>query len=821
LTVSAKVGSASTLPVTLTNTGTTPIRVNQAVLTGAGFSMKGLTIPLSLGSGQSATFTMKFAASQVGGVDGNVMFMTDAMHRPAMLPLHGSGSSLAPDVTSIVVTPAVATPAPSAKVQFTAAIQGTTTNNAVTWTASIGSISAAGVFTAPATGGTGKVIATSVADPTKSATATVNVAAPPTQSEGSGVTLVTVSPSPASSITSGTLSFKASVQGTASNKAVTWKASLGSITGTGAYTAPAKAGTDTVTATSVADDTKSGSASVKITTASPTPTVNSIAVSPTTASVSAGGSHQFKATVQGTATDKSVTWTAALGAVNSSGAYTAPAKAGTDTVTATSNADSSKTASASVAVTAAPPAPNPPGPSSVLSCNGANCPAFPGAEGGGAAAAGGRGGVVIEVTNLNDSGNGSLRACVEASGPRTCVFRVGGNIVNRSRLQVSNPYLTIAGQTAPGGGITIGGSDMKGEALFINTHDVIVRYLTCNGYNPNTPTGPDTGTVCFEATSGAHDVIWDHVSLRWWGNKGFISYSNDTSNVKNVIRNLSLQWALVYEPNLTHPVGPGTDAAAWPAEAVNQDFHHMLFANVGHRIPEVATPHIRFVSNIIYNFNYFASQPDGGVSMDFIDNKYVAGNMNVGNSNPHPVNVNSSLGTNCLNNCDLNGVAPSIYMSGNVGPQGTDFELSCETTSEGGPEGACPIRGSWRRSNPLPTEAFPITANSASSLDSVLLPTVGNSQMLECGGGWQLRRDAQDARIVSQYKVGGSGGLFTGQFNQPSLAVGSSTACIESLHDGLPDQWKTAKGLSTSDQNLYKAKAPNGYTWLENYLNGQ
>jgi len=92
---------------------------------------------------------------------------------------------------------------------------------------------------------------------------------------------------------------------------------------------------------------------------------------------------------------------------------------------------------------------------------------------------------------------------------------------------------------------------MQGEALFINTHDVIVRYITCNGFNPNTPTGPDTGTVCFEATSGAHDVIWDHVSLRWWGNKGFISYSNDTSNVNNVIHNLSLQWALVYEPNLT------------------------------------------------------------------------------------------------------------------------------------------------------------------------------------------------------------------------------------------------------------------------------
>ena len=822
LTVSAKVGTSSALPVTLTNTGTTPVSVSQAVLTGTGFSMTGLTMPVSLAAGKSTSFSVKFLASKTGNVDGSVSFMTDAAHRAVMLPLHGAASSTTPDVSSITISPAVASPAPSAKVQFTAAIQGSTTNESVTWAATIGSITTAGVFTAPATGGSGKITATSVADPTKSATATVTVAAASNQPSGSGVTSVTVSPATASSVTSGTLSFTASVQGSASNKSVTWKALLGTITSTGAYKAPAKAGVDTVTATSVADPSKSDTSSVTVTTSAATPTVNSITVSPGSTSVATGGKFQFTAVVQGTVTDKSVTWKATLGTITSSGAYTAPAKAGTDTVTATSNAETSKSASASVAVTAAAPnPPNPPSTSSSESCSGSNCAAFPGAEGGGAAAVGGRGGVVIEVTNLNDSGNGSLRACVEASGPRTCVFRVGGNIVNHSRLQVSNPYLTIAGQTAPGGGITIGGASMQGEALFINTHDVIVRYITCNGFNPNTPTGPDTGTVCFEATSGAHDVIWDHVSLRWWGNKGFISYSNDTSNVNNVIHNLSLQWALVYEPNLTHPVGPGTDAAAFPAEAVNQDFHHMLFANVGHRIPEVATPQIRFVSNVVYNFNYFASEPDGGVSMDFIDNKYVAGNMNVGNSNPHPVNVNSSLGTNCLAHCDLNGVAPSIHMSGNVGPQGTDYELSCETTSEGGGEGACPIRGSWQRSSPLPKETFPITADAASSLDSVLLPTVGNSQMLDCDGGWTSRRDSQDARIINQYKTLGSGGLFTGQFTQSALASGSSTSCIESLHDGLPDQWKTAKGLSTSDPNLYKAKAPNGYTWLENYLNGQ
>jgi len=108
----------------------------------------------------------------------------------------------------------------------------------------------------------------------------------------------------------------------------------------------------------------------------------------------------------------------------------------------------------------------------------ASIPAFPGAEGFGANTPGGRGGQVIKVTNLNDSGAGSLRACATASGSRICVFTVGGTIVLNSTIEVINPYLTVAGQTAPGGGITIKSIDDQTEAAFkIKTHDVIVRYM--------------------------------------------------------------------------------------------------------------------------------------------------------------------------------------------------------------------------------------------------------------------------------------------------------------------------------------------------------
>ena len=871
LSVSTKVGSSNTVPVSVINTGTSPVTVSQVVVSGKGFALSGATTPMTLATNKSASFNIVFAPTDTGSVSGTVNIVTDAGHRPTSLPLNGAGSTTTPMVSTVQVSPEVSTPAPGGTIKFAALLQGATSNQAVTWSTTIGTITQAGVFTAPMAGGVGRVTAQSVADPTFSASATVAVAgtnvgttSPLSGTSSSGaVTAVVITPSSAASVTSGTLPFQAAVQGTTTNTNVTWKALLGTISSAGQYTAPAKAGTDTVTATSVADPTKSAVATVKVTATAASATVTSVAVSPATASVNTSGKVQFSATVQGSASNKAVNWTAALGTITSSGAYTAPAKAETDTITATSQADSSMSATAKVAVSAAstPSTPSTPSSSSSATCSGSGCPAFPTAQGGGAASVGGRGGAVIEVTNNNDSGTGSLRACVMATGPRTCVFRVAGIFpITSADLRFTSPYLTVAGQTAPGE-VILGGPNTNGALFGVSTHDVILRYVTMSPDNFNTPSGPDTGTTSIwivncgsilwppTADTGCYNIMVDHVTTRWSGNKSWITTSNftPTSAQQGVgpNHNITTQWTLDYEPHEGHPVGYGTAtdescvstlsaATCLFAYEVNIDYHHDMFVNVGHRIPENGNRSTRWVNNIIYNWSYYANEWLGAMSVDDINNKFITGNMNALGAQTYPIHFTT-------NSQEMSG-NPSVYVAGNIfGPPGTNTvnsnqygDLVNEITGENGDETG-PIPSSWQRGSPMAaSNAFPIVPDPATSLDEIMLATVGNSQHLDCNGHWVSHRDAADQRIVSQYRNGGSGGFwpngvtFSGVSSIPSptanwqdAPVVNGTACVESMHDGIPDAWKQAKGLSTTDPNLHNEIAPNGYTWLENYLNAQ
>lgn len=156
-------------------------------------------------------------------------------------------------------------------------------------------------------------------------------------------------------------------------------------------------------------------------------------------------------------------------------------------------------------------------------------PAFPGAEGFGSEARGGRGGAVHEVTNLNNSGPGSLRAAVEASGPRTVVFRVSGTIRLESNLVIRSARITIAGQTAPGDGICL-----RDASLDIRASDVVVRFIRCR---LGDVAGRDADSV---VVSDGERIILDHVSASW-GVDETLSVTTD----ENTLDRVTVQWCFI------------------------------------------------------------------------------------------------------------------------------------------------------------------------------------------------------------------------------------------------------------------------------------
>ena len=261
---------------------------------------------------------------------------TGSRYSSCLVSMFGSGDVSSSVSVSVSVSPQTASLQPAEQTQFTAAVSGTT-NTAVTWKTSGGTVTSGGLYTAPSSNGTYTVTATSAADSTKSASANITVTRPTQVS-------ISVSPGAANIQTGGQQQFIASVFGT-SNTGVAWKATGGTVTTTGLYTAPSTAGTYTVTATSAADSTKSASATITVS----QPTQVSISVSPGAASIQTGGQQQFTASVFGTS-NTGVVWKASGGTVTTTGLYTAPSTAGIYTITATSSADSTKSASSTITV---------------------------------------------------------------------------------------------------------------------------------------------------------------------------------------------------------------------------------------------------------------------------------------------------------------------------------------------------------------------------------------------------------------------------------------------------------------------------------------
>jgi pectate lyase len=446
----------------------------------------------------------------------------------------------------------------------------------------------------------------------------------------------------------------------------------------------------------------------------------------------------------------------------------------------------------------------------------AQVPAFPGAAGGGAQSVGGRGGIVYEVTNLDDSGPGSLRTGIEMTGPRTIVFRVGGTINIRSGYTIINPFLTIAGQTAPGGGIQICGKNTRESIFIINTHDVIIRYLRIrHGYNAEADQTGDPVSVM-----KGHDVIIDHCTLMWTSDENSDAWGDDISNPPH---NITWSWNIFAEPLKAHPTNfiTGSNISASADLMTDIDAHHNLLANSSHRNPLVKNKTFRFVNNIVYNWRFYATQAATGVSIDVIGNLYKPGPLN---SEKSPRKWEIEIFPNSKYKRQMPSGESSVYVTGNMGPNNPDLTkdnwvMVTEIADENG-NIVGPLDTRYRRQEPLPALPVPIRVDPANDLEKILLPTAGASQRLDELGNWVSNRDAADLRIINEYNS--LGGILPAKEDEvggfPVIAGG--TPFKDRDHDGMPDKWEKLRGLNPKNVSDGPKISSNGYSNLENYLNG-
>jgi pectate lyase len=275
--------------------------------------------------------------------------------------------------------------------------------------------------------------------------------------------------------------------------------------------------------------------------------------------------------------------------------------------------------------------------------------AFPGAEGFGANSRGGLNGQIIEVINLHDSGPGSLRAAIEAKGPRIVVFRVEGTIELLSRIKIVNPFITIAGQTAPGVGITVKNhpSNIR-SPIEISTHDVIMRYIR---YRPG-PSTQFSDTVDALTISAGYNIIIDHCSFSW--------ATDEIVNTWNDVRDITIQWSIIAEGlnKSTHPKGrhsKGMLLGSAGAERIS--VHHNLFAhNYDRNIDINSAGVIDMVNNVFYNATRWTEIKDkyGDQKVNIIGNYYKWGPSS--GSDGYEVFYYKNTGRH-----------PKVYVKGNIG----------------------------------------------------------------------------------------------------------------------------------------------------------
>jgi hypothetical protein len=456
-------------------------------------------------------------------------------------------------------------------------------------------------------------------------------------------------------------------------------------------------------------------------------------------------------------------------------------------------------------------------------------PAFPGAEGAGKYTTGGRGSTtapttVMEVTNLNDSGAGSLRQALSGTlASRTVVFRVCGTIHLISRLNIP-ANTTIAGQTAPGDGICVADKQTS-----VSGNNVIVRFMRFRLGDQYQNLGMVNGSGdedSFDGT-GILGLIVDHCTASWSDDEAFTFYRGD---------NVTLQWNIISEPlNYSYHFETGdTDferhgyGGIWGGR--HASFHHNLLAHCVGRNPRfdgsrnlspytAGQENAEFANNVLYDWGNYTTNGGEGGNYNIINNYYKYGpNTNMGSS------AGVAIRSQILN--------PYKQTSSPVLPYGQYYVSGNYVDNS-----AFITNHNWRgvsMSGGTMADTTQAKATTAFTISASSLP-VQSAQAaytaVLAGAGCVLpARDAIDQRIMQEVQnrtgsiIDVQGGFqhgtpySTSQAAWPALTCGA--APTDTDHDGMPDAWETSMGLNPNNAADRATIAANGYPNLENYLNG-
>jgi hypothetical protein len=453
----------------------------------------------------------------------------------------------------------------------------------------------------------------------------------------------------------------------------------------------------------------------------------------------------------------------------------------------------------------------------------AQIPAFPGAEGGGMHTVGGRGGKVFVVTKLDDSGPGSFREACESGGPRIVVFNVAGIIHLDRPIHIRAPYITIAGQSAPGDGICVAGRSTK-----IDTHDVVIRYLRFRRGITELADRDDA----LGGDSPIGNIIIDHCSCSWGLDETLSIYrqmyptvpGDPSKRLKLPAMNITIQWTVISEGLNTYNHAFG---ATWGGR--NSMFSHNLFAcNTGRNASIGMNYDFNWINNVVFNWRHRTL--DGGDNLSLvncINNYYKPGPA----TNDSPVKYRVIL-PQPMRTRDASAARPfgRYYVAGNIvdGNEkvtadnwdgGVQFPRESGSANELTEDTNLPadklktLIQQVKLERPLPMAT--VTIQSAQD---------AYSSVLDGAGATLPKRDPVDNRVVQEVRTGKvtyEKGIITDISQVGGYPEYKGEPYTYSQKDGIPDWWKKKYGLDLNDPNLASKDCNgDGYTNIEKYLDG-